>query len=305
MNCGTIIKLVLRWGDGSMTPDEASSVKDHIAICKQCHGLFSAVDSIHNELRSAPAFETIPQNESDAIVRDVCAKHLQHHTKERVFPSSFFQSPRIAFAGLALTAVIVGMYLLPLTHHAGRTLSVKQHPVNNEERLPAVSLIRDSTFSIGHNCVVRLKAGSDFSLTRASEKVVRMTLLKGSVFLSAKKGSYDTIGVTAGNSVVYATGTRFMVERRDSLLNVAVLEGTVRVATSAYEYPVEEHEIVTVADNTHTPALRGLQSEDLIGLSEAFDGLTLSPEVRAGEQPHETGPLLPKKQSNFDSAAIF
>jgi TolA-binding protein len=274
MKCSKIERLILMSGDGALSQKDEAAVDRHIASCPHCREIASQLVSIQRELKNTPDFTMIPQHESDGIVRETCTKLLHPSNKRRPSWAGIPAMPRIAFAGLAGACLLFGAFVVPLIYRA----STRSHAVPSTACVrpfpPETAIVKDSTFTIDRYCTVRLKSPGSFTLIRGDESVVHLLLHSGSVFISAKKGFYDTIAVQTGGKEVFATGTHFMVERGKNDITVEVLEGTVKVRTRDYDYPVEEHEKLTIADKENRPSLLGLLSDEQIALSKEFDGMT-------------------------------
>jgi TolA-binding protein len=210
----------------------------------------------------------------------------------------------LAAAALLVLSLISGAYLRGVT---GRR--TPRPAAAGETAAPPgagiVSLTKDTTITFNRACALRAEAGADVSLQRRGARgaqgarVVHFTLSRGRILIAAHKGLYDTISVACGPATVFATGTHFSVLRTDSIVQVTVLEGAVKVLRQnpAREFFIESNETgnVQIRDSSWnkerlSPLLRRQLSDGFKAMSSVDFCM---PQVQNADENQVLEPLSP------------
>ena len=228
MKCSKAEKLLYGYSGGSAEQNLPAEVLAHVQSCERCSRLFEQVRSVNTVLAETPEAELIPQEDVERMVSAGLLKQRTSVRRENAW--EWLRGLPVPGVAAVLTAVLaaatVGWY-------SGWIFSWSSHPARaaaaayNGQHVVTASF--DSTLRLGRNCTAHLRRGSRCTIRRAEETVAIIDLHYGKILLSARKGSYDTLAVTSGPVHVYATGTHFQVERFGPILNVSVLEGSVKV----------------------------------------------------------------------------
>jgi TolA-binding protein len=228
MNCKEAEQFLYLSADGIAGAREEALAKEHCGSCAHCRELLAHLRRLKDDAVRVPDFPLIPEGEIDRMVTLELDRRRRQPVWTNPWPA-FFKTPVAAFSTVALAVALCGVVILTRPHHdnAIAEKGVAARIGWNGQSVNAAS--RDTTLIMGPSCSALLLKHSVCTVLRTEKKVAVIDLQQGNILIAAKKGSYDTIAVYAGQVRVYATGTHFKVFRGERGAAVSVLEGTVRV----------------------------------------------------------------------------
>jgi len=234
--------LILKWLEGSATPEEAQALDAWRAASADNERTFRELSRVWAALSSARPTEAVglPPAPHDLMAR-AGVRRLSARAATRRGPSMRW----VTAGGLAaaLLALAVG-------------LSVLRHPAvpafGADEFVTGPSGV--STVTLRDGSVVRL--GPRSRLQVMSHDTRREVRLEGRAFFAVAHAPERPFRIITSAGTVTALGTRFDLSAAGDNLSVALLEGRVVVSTPGRELALEPGQATRVVDGTPLPVGR-------------------------------------------------
>lgn len=285
--------------DGLLDEKERAPLLEHCASCPRCKAVYEearlSLSALKQPLPDTDAMFLSAEKEKSIIA----AALARDARKDASVIVPFFRKEFVflAAAALLVLSLISGAYLLGVT--GLRT----PRPAAG-----TVSLTKDTIITFNRACALRAEAGAGVSLQRRGARVVHFMLSRGRILIAAHKGLYDTISVECGPATVFATGTHFSVLRTDSVVQVTVLEGAVKVMRQnpAREFFIESDETgnVQIRDSSWnkerlSPLLRRQLSDGFKTMSSADFCMLQAPNADENQVLEPLSPAAPAEKNAY------